>query len=178
MNKWLPAVNKQKLTQPPKPQGGVAIGGVAVEAEFVIYINILWWICRLLCVSEGMLHWFTYYIHRCLHFKQNTVSKWAVCWPYWYDRGGGVNIVLFISGSRLWTCVYTLNLMLCSTGSELNIAIPALHSCVIAPTVWEVNKLPIVKQKDFKSTTTGGSFLHAQLHCPSLILHRCENMTR
>ena len=35
MHKWVPAVNKQKFTPPPKLQGGVAIGGVAVEAEFV-----------------------------------------------------------------------------------------------------------------------------------------------
>ena len=34
MHKWLPAVNKQKFTRP-KLQGGVAIGGVAVEAGFV-----------------------------------------------------------------------------------------------------------------------------------------------
>ena len=37
VHKWLPEINKQKFTQlpPPKLQGGVAIGGVAVEAEFV-----------------------------------------------------------------------------------------------------------------------------------------------
>ena len=35
LHKWLPEVNKQKFTHPPKLQVGVAIGGVAVEAEFV-----------------------------------------------------------------------------------------------------------------------------------------------
>ena len=34
LHKWLPEVNKQKFTHP-KIQGGVAIAGVAVEAEFV-----------------------------------------------------------------------------------------------------------------------------------------------
>ena len=53
-----------------------------------------------------MLHWFTQYIRHCFHFNENTVSKWAVYWPYRYERGGGVNIVLFISGSHLWTRVY------------------------------------------------------------------------
>ena len=61
---------------------------------------------RLLCVSEWILHWFTQYIRHCLHFNQNKVSKRAVCWPYRYERGGGVNIILFISGSHLRTCVY------------------------------------------------------------------------
>ena len=56
-----------------------------------------------------MLHWFTQYILHCLHFTHNTVSKGAVCRPYWCERGGGVNIVLFISGSHLWTCVYQLS---------------------------------------------------------------------
>ena len=35
LHKWLPEVNKQKFTHPPMLQVGVAIGGVAVEAEFV-----------------------------------------------------------------------------------------------------------------------------------------------
>ena len=35
VHKWLPEINKQKFTHLPKLQGGVAIGGVAVEAEFV-----------------------------------------------------------------------------------------------------------------------------------------------
>ena len=35
LHKWLPEVNKQKFTHPPKLQVGVPIGGVAVEAEFV-----------------------------------------------------------------------------------------------------------------------------------------------
>ena len=35
MHKWLPAVNKQKFTPPPKLQGWEAIRGVAVKAEFV-----------------------------------------------------------------------------------------------------------------------------------------------
>ena len=34
LHKWLPEVNKQKFTHP-QLQVGVAIGGVAVEAEFV-----------------------------------------------------------------------------------------------------------------------------------------------
>ena len=34
-HKWLPEINKQKFSHPPKLQAGVAIGGVAVEAEFV-----------------------------------------------------------------------------------------------------------------------------------------------
>ena len=53
-----------------------------------------------------MLHWFTQYILHCLHSTHNTVSKRAVCRPYWCERVGGVNIVLFFSGSHLWKCVY------------------------------------------------------------------------
>ena len=34
VHKWLPEINKQKFTHP-KLQRGVAIGGVAIEAEFV-----------------------------------------------------------------------------------------------------------------------------------------------
>ena len=49
-------------------------------------------------VSECMLHWFTQCIRHCLHLNQNKVSKRAVCRPYWYERGGGVNIVLFYFG--------------------------------------------------------------------------------
>ena len=71
-----------------------------------IAINTLWWICRLLYVSECMLRWFTQCIRHCLHFNQNTVSKRAVCWPYWHERGSGVKIVLFMSGSHLWMWAY------------------------------------------------------------------------
>ena len=39
MLKWLPAVNKQKFTLPPKLQVAVAIGGVAVEAEFALQLE-------------------------------------------------------------------------------------------------------------------------------------------
>ena len=67
MHKWLPVVNKQKFTHPSKLQVGVAIGGVAVEAEIV-----QWWICRIFCESEGMLHWLTQYILHCLHFTHKT----------------------------------------------------------------------------------------------------------
>ena len=35
LHNWLPEVNKQKFTHTPKLQVGVAIGGVAIEAEFV-----------------------------------------------------------------------------------------------------------------------------------------------
>ena len=56
-----------------------------------------------------MLHCFTQYILHCLHFTHNTVSKRAVCRPYRCERGGGVNIILYISGSHLWTCVYLLS---------------------------------------------------------------------
>ena len=66
--------------------------------------NTLWWICKLLCVSEGMLHWFTQYIRHSLHFNQNTISKLAVYRPYWYEVGW--TLFLFISGSHLWKCVY------------------------------------------------------------------------
>ena len=40
-----------------------------------------------------MLHWFTQYVRHFLHFNQNTISKRAVYRPYWYELGGGVNIV-------------------------------------------------------------------------------------
>ena len=104
VHKWLPKINKQNSPTPPtKLQGGVA-----VKAEFFIAINSLWGICRLLCVSECLLHRFTQCIRHCSHFNQNTVSKRAVCWPYWYERGGGVNIVFFMSGSHFWTCVYNI----------------------------------------------------------------------
>ena len=86
--------SKQTEIHPPTPklQGGLAIAGVAVEAELFFAINTLWWICKLLSVSEGMLHWFTQYIRHSLHFNQNTISKRAVYWPYWYELGGGVKI--------------------------------------------------------------------------------------
>ena len=45
-----------------------------------------------------MLHWFTQYILHCLHFTHNTVSKRAICRPYWCERGGGVNIVFVYFG--------------------------------------------------------------------------------
>ena len=97
---WLPAINKQKFT-PPKLQGGAAIGGVGSMQSFLHCYKYFVVDLRLLCVSEWMLHWFTQYVRHCLHFNQNKVSKRAVCRPYWYERGGGVNIVLFISGSHL-----------------------------------------------------------------------------
>ena len=57
---------------------------------------------------------YPYFLH-CLHFTHNTVSKRAVCRPYWCERGGRVNIVLFISGSHLWTCVYNLAIRKCTS---------------------------------------------------------------
>ena len=47
-----------------------------------IDVNNLWWICRILCESQGILHWFTQYILHCLHFTHNTVSKRAAGRPY------------------------------------------------------------------------------------------------
>ena len=88
LHKWLPEVNKHKFTHPTKLQVGVAIGGVTVEASLFIVVNNLWWICRILCESGDMLHRVTQYILHCLHFTHNTVSKQAVCRPYWCERGG------------------------------------------------------------------------------------------
>ena len=85
LHKWLPEVNKQKIIQPLKRSEGWRS-----RQSLFIDVNNLWWICRIFCESEGMLHWFTQYIHHSLHFNQNTISKRAVYWPYWYELGGGV----------------------------------------------------------------------------------------
>ena len=54
-----------------------------------------------------MLLWFTQYILHCLHFMYNTVSKRAVCRPYWCERGGGVNIVFVYFGKPFMNvCVH------------------------------------------------------------------------
>ena len=80
MHKWLPAVNKQKFTHPtPKLRGGVAIGGEVVETEFVHCYNYSVVDLQIICVSEGMLHWFTQFIRHSSHFNQNRDSKRAVC---------------------------------------------------------------------------------------------------
>ena len=82
MHKWINAVNKQKFTHPQATRRGSNRRG------------------------SGRGRACSLYIRHCSHFNQNKVSKRDVRWPYWYERGGGVNIVLFISGSHLWTCVY------------------------------------------------------------------------
>ena len=108
---------KQTEIHPPKLQGWVEIGGIAVEAEFVhCYKYSVVDLQFIMCMRRNFT--LVYPIYPPLFvFQLESVSEWTVCWPYWCEREGGVNIVLFISGSHLWTCVYrTPSHRYCSQG--------------------------------------------------------------
>ena len=67
----------------------------------------MWWICRILCESEGMLRWITQYISSTVCISRTTQSLSELSADL-----TGVNVevewtlFLFISGSHLWKCVY------------------------------------------------------------------------
>ena len=74
MHKWLPAVNKE-IHPSPKLQGGVAVGGVVVEAEFVrCYKYSVVDLQIIMCISRHIT--LVYPIYPLLFaFQSETVSK-------------------------------------------------------------------------------------------------------
>ena len=94
---WLPEINKQKFTHPPELEVGVAIGGVAVEAEFVHCGGSAdYYVYQKACYT-GLPNISTTV---CISNRTKSQSELSA------DLTGmnvevGVNIVLFISGSHL-----------------------------------------------------------------------------
>ena len=90
MHKWLLAVYKQKFIHPlPKLQGGVVIGGVAVETEFVdCYKYSVVDLQIIMCIRRHVTLVYPLY-PPLFAFQLETVSKWRACWPYWCELGGG-----------------------------------------------------------------------------------------
>ena len=101
MHKWLPAVNKQKFTHP-KLQGGLAIGGVVVKTEFVhCYKYSVVDLQFIICIIRHVTLVYPIYPPLLAFHAQHSLEASCLQTLLTCERGGGVNVVLFISGSHL-----------------------------------------------------------------------------
>ena len=143
-----------EIHPPPKLQGEVAIGGIAVETEFVhCYKYSVVDLQIIMCIRMHVT--LVYPIYPPLFaFEPETVSKWAVCWPYWYERGGGSEHCFVYFGKPFMNMRVRDKTSSSSTGiggnplasAESENSAPAVNECSQSPVylqwTWTIEGLP------------------------------------